>query len=271
MASHKSKISEPSARSAVTGGLDPRQRRARSSKASDRGAARASSWSACRATASDTWTTSSPSSNDSWPEPGSRHPFGRRRLATRSWRSASGSSSEAPQFASRAASARTSSARRNAVQRTKSTSCCAAVGSSERARSRAWSGSRSSAVAAGRASPRHQQQENIARRKGGQAAFHNPYNFVPAPPRQTNHSELGDHEPAGHHVYHADRFSGVIRVRMTLVTPMLLPDASHPRVRRGRQRSRNQKGARSMSHCALLRTGGHTCRPRRSRECCDRL
>ena len=56
--------------------------------------------------------------------------------------------------------------------------------------------------------------------------FHNPYNFVPAPARQTDHPELGDHVPAGHHAYRADRISGVINVKMTLATPLLLPDAA---------------------------------------------
>lgn len=58
-------------------------------------------------------------------------------------------------------------------------------------------------------------------------AFHNPYNFVPAPPRKTNHPELGDHEPIGHHVLHPDRYTGVIRVKMRAVTPLLIPDAAN--------------------------------------------
>ncbi|MCX7664015.1 MAG: TIGR03986 family CRISPR-associated RAMP protein [Gemmataceae bacterium] len=56
--------------------------------------------------------------------------------------------------------------------------------------------------------------------------FHNPYNFVPALPRDRVTGELGDHEPIGHHVLHPDRFTGVIRVKMTAVTPLLLPDAA---------------------------------------------
>ncbi|WP_347242939.1 TIGR03986 family CRISPR-associated RAMP protein [Thermogutta sp.] len=58
-------------------------------------------------------------------------------------------------------------------------------------------------------------------------SFHNPYNFVPAPPRDTGHPELGDHRPVGHHVLFPDRYTGVIRVKMTAVTPLLLPDAAN--------------------------------------------
>ena len=61
-----------------------------------------------------------------------------------------------------------------------------------------------------------------------QPEFHNPYNFIPAPPRNDvpQGSELGDREPAGHDRYRSGRFSGVIQVRMTLETPLLLPDAA---------------------------------------------
>jgi CRISPR-associated protein (TIGR03986 family) len=57
-------------------------------------------------------------------------------------------------------------------------------------------------------------------------AFHNPYNFVPAPRRNTAHVDLGDHAPFGHHRYYGGRVSGSIRVRMVLKTPLLLPDAA---------------------------------------------
>ncbi len=57
-------------------------------------------------------------------------------------------------------------------------------------------------------------------------AFHNPYNFVPAPPRDRVTDELGDLEPIGHHVLHSDRFTGVIRVKMTVKTLLLLPNAA---------------------------------------------
>lgn len=55
--------------------------------------------------------------------------------------------------------------------------------------------------------------------------YHNPYNFVPAPPRDGITGDLGDGRPLGHHRYHPDRWTGCIRVRMHTVTPLLLPDA----------------------------------------------
>lgn len=57
--------------------------------------------------------------------------------------------------------------------------------------------------------------------------FHNPYNFVPAPQRNGINGELGDHKPVGHHVFHPDHYTGVIRVKMTVKTPLLLPDAAN--------------------------------------------
>jgi CRISPR-associated protein (TIGR03986 family) len=56
--------------------------------------------------------------------------------------------------------------------------------------------------------------------------FHNPYNFIPAQPRNTDHSELGDREPAGHGSYRKDHWSGRIAVQVRTVTPLLIPDAS---------------------------------------------
>lgn len=55
--------------------------------------------------------------------------------------------------------------------------------------------------------------------------FHNPYNFVPAPPRNTGHSDLGDHPTEAQDTFSLDRYSGRIRVRMTAKTPLLVPDA----------------------------------------------
>ncbi|NCJ08017.1 TIGR03986 family CRISPR-associated RAMP protein [Synechococcales cyanobacterium C] len=61
--------------------------------------------------------------------------------------------------------------------------------------------------------------------------FHNPYNFIPAPPRQTEHPDLGDHNPVkqgmGHGYYHPDRWSGRIAVKLTTETPLLIPDAAN--------------------------------------------
>ncbi|QMS86106.1 TIGR03986 family CRISPR-associated RAMP protein (plasmid) [Nostoc edaphicum CCNP1411] len=59
--------------------------------------------------------------------------------------------------------------------------------------------------------------------------FHNPYNFVPALPRNTEkvkNSELGDRTPSGHDSYKDDLWSGKISVTLTTVTPLLIPDAA---------------------------------------------
>jgi len=56
--------------------------------------------------------------------------------------------------------------------------------------------------------------------------FHNPYNFIPALPRPTQDPKLGDHQPIGHGCYEKDYWSGRIAVKLTTVTPLLLPDAA---------------------------------------------
>jgi CRISPR-associated protein (TIGR03986 family) len=71
------------------------------------------------------------------------------------------------------------------------------------------------------------QQQPQQRPLAVRGAFHNPYNFVPALPRKVDHPELGDHKPIGHHVLHPDHYTGVIRVKMTIVTPLLVPDAAN--------------------------------------------
>lgn len=57
--------------------------------------------------------------------------------------------------------------------------------------------------------------------------FHNPYNFVPALPRDEKvlKTELGDHHPMGHSSYLHNYWSGKIIVNLTTVTPLLIPDA----------------------------------------------
>jgi CRISPR-associated protein (TIGR03986 family) len=77
----------------------------------------------------------------------------------------------------------------------------------------------------GRAPQGHRQPQQ--RPPAVHGAFHNPYNFVPALPRDGITGELGDHEPIGHHVLHPDCFTGVIRVKMTVKTPLLVPDAAN--------------------------------------------
>lgn len=71
------------------------------------------------------------------------------------------------------------------------------------------------------AQPQRQQASPVVR-----GDFHNPYNFVPALPRDQVTGELGDCEPLGHHILHADRYTGVIQVKLTVQTPLLLPDAA---------------------------------------------
>lgn len=56
--------------------------------------------------------------------------------------------------------------------------------------------------------------------------FHNPYNFIPAPPRKTDDPDLGDGKPAGHDRYRPNLWSGRIAVSLTTETPLLLPDAA---------------------------------------------
>ncbi|WP_072619860.1 TIGR03986 family type III CRISPR-associated RAMP protein [Spirulina major] len=63
-------------------------------------------------------------------------------------------------------------------------------------------------------------------RQVSQDRFHNPYNFVPALPRKTDDPELGDRAPVGHGCYLPEYWSGRITVRLTTVTPLLIPDAA---------------------------------------------
>ena len=58
------------------------------------------------------------------------------------------------------------------------------------------------------------------------AVFHNPYNFVPALPRDRVKNELGDSKPVGHGRYRPKRWTGRIAVKLTTVTPLLIPDAA---------------------------------------------
>lgn len=63
--------------------------------------------------------------------------------------------------------------------------------------------------------------------------FHNPYNFVPTPPRRIDDPDLGDHAPAGHDRYAPDLVSGRISVRMTAVTPVLSLDTARGEAHQG--------------------------------------
>jgi hypothetical protein len=65
--------------------------------------------------------------------------------------------------------------------------------------------------------------------------FLNPYNFVPAPPRQRGDEELGDRDPrrsASHDRLHADRWTGRISCRLRCETPLLVLDPSRAEDRR---------------------------------------
>lgn len=55
-------------------------------------------------------------------------------------------------------------------------------------------------------------------------AFYNPYNFIPAPRRNRDDAELGDHPPAGHQAYFPNKWSGRLYVSMMVETPLLVPD-----------------------------------------------
>ncbi len=57
-----------------------------------------------------------------------------------------------------------------------------------------------------------------------QGDFRNPYNFIPAPPRNPTDASLGDVQPVDQDRFLPERYTGVIRVRMTANTPLLLPD-----------------------------------------------
>lgn len=74
------------------------------------------------------------------------------------------------------------------------------------------------------ASPATRTTNNAGIRRGD---FHNPYNFIPAPPRNTAHPELGDSKPVGHGSYRPDYWSGRISVTLTTKTPLLIPDAAN--------------------------------------------
>lgn len=54
--------------------------------------------------------------------------------------------------------------------------------------------------------------------------FHNPYNFVPAPPRNLSDPDLGDQRPVHQDAFLVDRYSGSIRVKMIAQTPLLVHD-----------------------------------------------
>ena len=69
--------------------------------------------------------------------------------------------------------------------------------------------------------------------KLGPGEFHNPYNFIPTPPRNQKDPELGDRTPAGHGLYQLDHWTGKIAITLTTKTPLLIPDAAKARDNQG--------------------------------------
>ena len=63
-----------------------------------------------------------------------------------------------------------------------------------------------------------------SRSEGG--CFRNPYNFVPVLDRDQVTGDLGDSHPVGHDRIHPDRWTGRIRVRLEVTTPLLIPDSA---------------------------------------------
>lgn len=63
--------------------------------------------------------------------------------------------------------------------------------------------------------------------------FHNPYNFIPAPPRNIGHPELGDHPQVAQDSFDVTRYTGIIRVRLVAKTPLLVPDTNNQTERNG--------------------------------------
>jgi CRISPR-associated protein (TIGR03986 family) len=75
-----------------------------------------------------------------------------------------------------------------------------------------------------RANPQGQRQRPTG---ASPAFFHNPYNFVPTPPRKQSDLGLDDNTPVGHSCYLPNLWSGRITVSLTTKTPLLLPDAQN--------------------------------------------
>jgi len=77
--------------------------------------------------------------------------------------------------------------------------------------------------------PRAQPLSRSAGSARQERRFHNPYNFIPAPPRKPEDPDLGDSEPVKQDRYEAGRYTGCIRVRMKVVTPLLVLDPENRR------------------------------------------
>jgi CRISPR-associated protein (TIGR03986 family) len=62
----------------------------------------------------------------------------------------------------------------------------------------------------------------------GEEKYHNPYNFIPAVPRDTLPigSDLADRAPADHDTLGRELWTGRLRIRMQTETPLLIPDVA---------------------------------------------
>jgi CRISPR/Cas system CSM-associated protein Csm3 (group 7 of RAMP superfamily) len=83
--------------------------------------------------------------------------------------------------------------------------------------------------AGGLQSKRHHDQSGRSERDipQRQPDFHNPYNFVPTPPRNTedlDRGDLRDQPPVDQSTFLQNCYSGSIRVKMIAKTPLLVPD-----------------------------------------------
>lgn len=69
---------------------------------------------------------------------------------------------------------------------------------------------------------------NLKRLKGKprpKGEFRNPYNFIPAPEPKCKNGPLGQGSPISQQRWDEERVSGRLRLKMTAVTPLLLPEA----------------------------------------------
>lgn len=71
---------------------------------------------------------------------------------------------------------------------------------------------------------RQKRRERDMPRPQPQPDFHNPYNFVPAPLRNTSDPDLGDQPPINQDAFFTDHYSGSLRVKMIAKTPLLVPE-----------------------------------------------
>ncbi|MFQ3550377.1 MAG: RAMP superfamily CRISPR-associated protein, partial [Armatimonadota bacterium] len=79
-----------------------------------------------------------------------------------------------------------------------------------------------------------QKTENTSASTSNQASssnlnnsFYNPYYFIPMPKRETEDENFGDYKPPSHGKFHSDLYNGKLRVKMTVETPLLIPDAQN--------------------------------------------